>query len=134
VKLHEYQAKQLFARYGIPVPKGEVATTPRQARAIAERLGKPVAIKAQVLVGGRGKAGKPLHSKLPPPNILPTAQQAVEKVIAEGNGTKHLGYRFPLSFQQRLHVFFPLASIVIVPSASQNFWQSGTKVFHRQAR
>ncbi|MER3499958.1 MAG: hypothetical protein IMHGJWDQ_000440 [Candidatus Fervidibacter sp.] len=57
MKLHEYQAKQLFARYGIPVPKGEVATTPRQARAIAERLGKPVAIKAQVLVGGRGKAG-----------------------------------------------------------------------------
>jgi succinyl-CoA synthetase (ADP-forming) beta subunit (EC 6.2.1.5) len=57
MKLHEYQAKQLFARYGIPVPKGEVASTPSEVRAIAEKLGKPVAIKAQVLVGGRGKAG-----------------------------------------------------------------------------
>jgi len=57
MKLHEYQAKQLFARYGIPVPKGEVASTPTEARTIAEKLNKPVAIKAQVLVGGRGKAG-----------------------------------------------------------------------------
>lgn len=57
MKMHEYQAKQLFARYNIPVPQGEVATAPPQARAIAERLSKPVAIKAQVLVGGRGKAG-----------------------------------------------------------------------------
>lgn len=57
VKVHEYQAKQIFARYGIPVPQGEVATTPQQGREIAERLGKPVAVKAQVLVGGRGKAG-----------------------------------------------------------------------------
>ena len=57
MKLHEYQAKQLFARYGIPVPKGEVATTPSEARTIAEKLNKPVAVKAQVLVGGRGKAG-----------------------------------------------------------------------------
>jgi len=57
MKLHEYQAKQLFARYGIPVPKGEVASKPSEARTIAEKLNKPVAIKAQVLVGGRGKAG-----------------------------------------------------------------------------
>ncbi|MCS7263984.1 MAG: ADP-forming succinate--CoA ligase subunit beta [Armatimonadetes bacterium] len=57
MKLHEYQAKQLFARYGIPVPKGDVASKPSEARSVAEKLGKPVAIKAQVLVGGRGKAG-----------------------------------------------------------------------------
>lgn len=57
MKLHEYQSKQVFARYGIPIPEGEVATTPQEARAIAERLGTPVVIKAQVLVGGRGKAG-----------------------------------------------------------------------------
>jgi len=57
VKLHEYQSKQIFARYGIPIPEGEVAATPQEARAIAERLGTPVVIKAQVLVGGRGKAG-----------------------------------------------------------------------------
>jgi len=56
VKLHEYQGKELFRTVGLPVPKGEVATTADQAAAIAERLGR-VVIKAQVHVGGRGKAG-----------------------------------------------------------------------------
>lgn len=57
MKLHEYQSKQLFAKYGIPIPKGEVATTPEDARRIARDLNKRVVIKSQVLVGGRGKAG-----------------------------------------------------------------------------
>ncbi len=57
MKLHEFQAKRIFARYGIPIPKGEVANTATQAREIAQSLGKPVVIKSQVLVGGRGKAG-----------------------------------------------------------------------------
>jgi succinyl-CoA synthetase beta subunit len=57
VKLHEYQSKHLFAKYGIPIPKGEIATTPEDARRIARDLGKRVVIKSQVLVGGRGKAG-----------------------------------------------------------------------------
>ncbi len=57
MNLHEYQSKRIFARYGIPIPTGEVATTPSEARDIAVRLGGPVVIKSQVLVGGRGKAG-----------------------------------------------------------------------------
>ncbi len=57
MKLHEYQSKQLFAQYGIPIPRGKVAATPAEAREIARDLGCPVVIKAQVLVGGRGKAG-----------------------------------------------------------------------------
>ena len=57
MKLHEYQSKQLFARYGVPIPKGDIATTPEQARQIAARLDSRVVVKAQVLVGGRGKAG-----------------------------------------------------------------------------
>ena len=57
MKLHEYQSKRIFARYGIPIPEGDVATTPVEAGAIAARLGKPVVVKSQVLVGGRGKAG-----------------------------------------------------------------------------
>ncbi len=57
MKLHEYQSKHLFAKYGIPIPKGEIATTPEDARRIARDLGKRVVIKSQVLVGGRGKAG-----------------------------------------------------------------------------
>ncbi len=57
MKLHEYQSKQIFARYGIPIPKGRVATTADEARTIANELGGRVVIKSQVLVGGRGKAG-----------------------------------------------------------------------------
>jgi succinyl-CoA synthetase beta subunit len=57
VDLYEYQGKQLFARFGIPVSEGAVATTPAEARAAAEQLGVAVMVKAQVLVGGRGKAG-----------------------------------------------------------------------------
>jgi succinyl-CoA synthetase beta subunit len=57
VDLYEYQGKELFARFGIPVAAGRVATTPVDARAAAEELGGPVVVKAQVLTGGRGKAG-----------------------------------------------------------------------------
>lgn len=57
MNLHEYQAKRLFAEYGIPIPEGDVATTPAEAKEIAERFGGKVAVKAQVHTGGRGKAG-----------------------------------------------------------------------------
>jgi succinyl-CoA synthetase beta subunit len=57
VDLYEYQGRDLFARHGLPVLDGGVATTPEEARAIAERLGGRVVVKAQVKVGGRGKAG-----------------------------------------------------------------------------
>ena len=55
--LVEYQGKQYFARYGLPTPRGEIADTVAEAEAAAERLGYPVVVKAQVQVGGRGKAG-----------------------------------------------------------------------------
>jgi succinyl-CoA synthetase beta subunit len=55
--LHEYQGKELFRRFGIPVSDGRLATTPAEARAAADELGAPVVVKAQVLTGGRGKAG-----------------------------------------------------------------------------
>ena len=57
MNLHEYQAKRLFAEHGIPIPRGEVAYTPEEARQIAQDLGGKVVVKAQVLTGGRGKAG-----------------------------------------------------------------------------
>ncbi|MBK9943765.1 MAG: ADP-forming succinate--CoA ligase subunit beta [Kouleothrix sp.] len=57
MKLHEYQARDILARYGIPVTGGGVAATPAEARAIAEQIGAKVVVKAQVFVGGRGKAG-----------------------------------------------------------------------------
>jgi len=57
VKIHEYQAKALLREFGVAVPKGDVADTPAQARAIAQRLSGKVVVKAQVHAGGRGKAG-----------------------------------------------------------------------------
>src|SRR5512135_771170 len=57
MKLHEYQSKAIFAKYGIPIPKGRVAATADEAKHIADELGGRVVIKSQVLVGGRGKAG-----------------------------------------------------------------------------
>ncbi len=57
MKIHEFQAKRLFAEYGVAVPRGEVAETPDQAAEAAARLGGRAVIKAQILAGGRGKAG-----------------------------------------------------------------------------
>src|SRR5215207_4927114 len=57
MKIHEYQAKQVLAEFGVPVPKGRVARTPAEARQIAEELGGKVVVKAQIHAGGRGKGG-----------------------------------------------------------------------------
>jgi succinyl-CoA synthetase beta subunit len=57
MKIHEYQAKTILARHGVPVPRGEVAFTPPDAREIASRLGGLVVVKAQIHAGGRGKGG-----------------------------------------------------------------------------
>jgi succinyl-CoA synthetase beta subunit len=57
MKLHEYQSKNIFSKYGIPIPRGRVASTSLEAKQIAEEFGGPVVVKSQVLVGGRGKAG-----------------------------------------------------------------------------
>jgi succinyl-CoA synthetase beta subunit len=58
MKIHEYQAKAILAKFGVPVPRGEVAFTKQEAREVAERLGAPiVVVKAQIHAGGRGKAG-----------------------------------------------------------------------------
>ncbi|HZU85884.1 MAG TPA: ADP-forming succinate--CoA ligase subunit beta [Anaerolineaceae bacterium] len=65
MKLHEYQSKAIFARYGIPIPRGRVAGIASEAKQIAEELGGKVIIKAQVLVGGRGKVGGIRLAKTP---------------------------------------------------------------------
>jgi succinyl-CoA synthetase beta subunit len=57
VKIHEYQAKQIMAEFGVPVPRGRVARSPEEARQVAEELGGPVVVKAQIHAGGRGKGG-----------------------------------------------------------------------------
>jgi succinyl-CoA synthetase beta subunit len=65
VDLFEYQAKQLFQKFGVPVSLGEVATTPDRAKEIAERIGGVTVVKAQVKIGGRGKAGGVKVAKTP---------------------------------------------------------------------
>ncbi len=57
MKIHEYQAKQILAEYGVPVPKGRPTDSPAEARRIADELGVPVVVKAQMHAGGRGKGG-----------------------------------------------------------------------------
>lgn len=76
MKLHEYQAKELLARYGVPVNEGYVANTADEAEQIAMRIGKPVMIKAQVMMGGRGKAGGVKYSK-----DVAAARQNAENIL-----------------------------------------------------
>ncbi|HZD85149.1 MAG TPA: ADP-forming succinate--CoA ligase subunit beta [Gemmatimonadaceae bacterium] len=65
MNIHEYQAKEIFRNYGIPIPPGEVATTPEEAESIARKFGTTVVVKAQVHAGGRGKAGGVKLAKTP---------------------------------------------------------------------
>jgi succinyl-CoA synthetase beta subunit len=74
VNIHEYQAKEIFRAAGVPIPPGEIATTPEQAEEIARRYGKAVMVKAQVHAGGRGKAGGV--------KFCPTPEVAKEKAQA----------------------------------------------------
>lgn len=77
MKLHEYQSKNIFSKYGIPIPKGRVAATAQEAKQIAEELGGRIVIKSQVLVGGRGKAGGVKLANNPA-----EAQQLAEQILA----------------------------------------------------
>ena len=76
MKIHEYQAKALLREFGVPVPKGDVADTPAQARAIAQQIGGRVVVKAQVHAGGRGKAGGIKLASDPP-----AAEQAAGQIL-----------------------------------------------------
>jgi succinyl-CoA synthetase beta subunit len=76
MKIHEYQAKALLAKYGVPVPKGEVAFTPDEAEAAAKTLGGAVVVKAQIHAGGRGKGGGVKLSK-----TVAEARELSEKIL-----------------------------------------------------
>ena len=76
MKLFEYEAKNILSKYGVPVPRGELATSPEQASEIASKLNIPCVIKAQVLVAGRGKAGGILFAENPQ-----EAKEKAEKLL-----------------------------------------------------
>ncbi|MEK6661147.1 MAG: ADP-forming succinate--CoA ligase subunit beta [candidate division NC10 bacterium] len=86
MKIHEFQAKAILAEYGVPVPKGEVALTPAEARNAAERLGGEVVIKAQIHAGGRGKAGGIVLASSPG-----EAETAAERLIGSRLVTHQTG-------------------------------------------
>ena len=76
MKIHEYQAKEILARYGVRIPRGEVAYSKEEAREIAHRLGGPVVVKAQIHAGGRGKGGGVKLAKTPE-----EAEQLAQKML-----------------------------------------------------
>jgi succinyl-CoA synthetase beta subunit len=90
-RLYEYQGKQILKEAKVAIPKGEVATTPEEAAKAAEKIGKPVAVKAQIWAGGRGKAGgikfaeNPAEAQTVAKNLLGSEIKAltVEKVLVE---------------------------------------------------
>lgn len=84
MNIHEYQAKELLAPYGLPIPPYAVASTPEEARAIAQKMGGTVVVKAQVLAGGRGKAGGVKLAKSP---------DEAESVARQILGMEIKGYR-----------------------------------------
>jgi succinyl-CoA synthetase beta subunit len=89
LKLYEYEAKSLLAAYNVPIPKGEISTTSTQALEVAKRLGKSVAVKAQVLVAGRGKAGGILFADSPP-ETKEAADKLLNSQVKEETVTKLL--------------------------------------------
>jgi succinyl-CoA synthetase beta subunit len=80
LKIHEYQARELFEKEGIPIPRGALCKSPEEARKTAESIGKPVVIKSQILVAGRGKAGgiKPAEN---PSEAFAVSKQLLGSVI-----------------------------------------------------
>jgi succinyl-CoA synthetase beta subunit len=86
VKIHEYQAKALLAQYGIPVPKGKVASSPAEAREIAADIGGKTVIKAQVYAGGRGKAGGIKTSNSPEEAEKATSQLIGTRLVTHQTG------------------------------------------------
>lgn len=86
MKIHEYQAKELFQKYAVPVPEGGICATPDDVVKLTERLGFPVAVKAQIHAGGRGKGGGVKVVR-----TVEEARQAAETIIGMQLVTKQTG-------------------------------------------
>ena len=120
MKLHEYQAKSYFAREGIPIPHSRLATTPAEAKQIAAEIGYPVVLKAQVLVGGRGKAGGILLVK--DENDLDPAANTILNSKIKGISVQRILVEKAVNFTQEIYLGITvdraLAQPVIILSAS----------------
>src|SRR3970282_75652 len=89
MKIHEYQGKAILSRYGVPVPRGEVAFTKDEAEAVARRLGTPVlAVKAQIHAGGPGKGRGGKGAKSPAKAPTPASQILGMKLVTPQTGAE----------------------------------------------
>ena len=86
MKLHEYQAKEIFSRYGIPIPRGQLASTPKEAQEATAAMGGQSVVKAQVHAGGRGKAGGVKLAQSPE-----AAREAAQELLGQSLVTNQTG-------------------------------------------
>ncbi|MBE8539640.1 ADP-forming succinate--CoA ligase subunit beta [Geoglobus acetivorans] len=106
MRMHEYQAKQIFRQHGIPTARGELALTPEQVKEIAEKLGGKVVLKSQVLVGGRGKAGG-IKLANSPDEACELAKQMFGMVI-KGHKVEKLYVEEQLEIAREMYVGFTI--------------------------
>ena len=106
MRMHEYQAKQIFREHGIPTAKGELAVNPEQVKEIAEKLGGKVVLKSQVLVGGRGKAGG-IKLANSPDEAYELAKQMFGMVI-KGHKVEKLYIEEQLEIEREMYVGFTI--------------------------
>jgi len=118
VKIHEYQAKALLSRYGIPVPEGEVARMGKGAERIADKIGGKVVIKAQIHAGGRGKAGGIQTAESPADAKIIAEQLIGKKLVTHQTGPLGLPIRSVL-IEEALEVERELYLSITVDSAAQ---------------
>ncbi len=132
MRLLEWQGREILARERVPVPEGEVVATPAEARAVAERLGRPVVLKAQVPVGGRGKAGG-IRLAYTPAEAAEIAQSLlgselkgfkVEKLLVvegvEARAEHYLGLLLDRSARMPLFLYSPKGGVDIEEVAKEN--------------
>jgi len=107
LKLHEYQAKQFFAKHGIPIPRGILANTPEEVEKAARELGGKVVLKSQILVGGRGKAGAIKLANSPDEARRIAEEQLFGKVF-KGHVVRKIYVEEQLDIEREMYVGFVL--------------------------
>ncbi|MCR4336820.1 MAG: ADP-forming succinate--CoA ligase subunit beta, partial [Candidatus Omnitrophica bacterium] len=119
MKIHEFQARELFKSVGIPVSSGEVVNSVEEAQAVAQKLGYPVVLKAQVLSGGRGKAGGVKFVKAPAD--LPTTFDNVRRVVIQGYPVERIFVAQAVEIRKEFYFAITIdplkADVVLIASA-----------------
>jgi len=127
MKIHEYQAKQILKGFAVPVPEGEVAESADGARAVAQKMGREVVVKAQIHAGGRGKAGGVKIAKTPEEAHTAAASILGKKLVTiqtgpEGQLVRRLLVEETLPIERELYLGIVLdranASPVFMASAA----------------